>query len=231
MAKINILKAINEYYEERAWLAAEMANDTAEKADEVIEPICQNADPLWNCWFEAAFIYEPYCDKDADEAVDTDEVIEPVCTGFKKDRTKRAMRRKATAMHKRKMRHTVSVIWESLAKREENDMYNWSFQKQKNGDRIDNPKSQTEKANLILKKAMKEGAIPEELHDDIVKYLNWITQYCKRNIGGRLEVDRYYREREMRVKVELEEMAKANHNIFEPLTSNQTALKRNVLVA
>lgn len=224
MTKINILEAISEYEDEQARLAELMAETTKTV---VVKPVDTEKDPLWDCWFESAFIYEPHCDKDVEEAEDAEDDVEPVRISYKKDRAKHAMRRKATAMHKRKDRRTIAIIWQNYCEREGEDMRNWSYKKLKNGDRINNPKSQSAKADRIFKRALKVGTVPEDLHDDIAKHVKWTSEYCKRNIGGTLEVDRYYREREEAVKLELEEMQKANLNVFNMSYSDRVCWKLN----
>jgi hypothetical protein len=54
-------KMINQYYEE-------MAVITEENTEIGIDtPVIDTSkkDPLWDCWYEVSFLYEPECTKDA----------------------------------------------------------------------------------------------------------------------------------------------------------------------
>lgn len=217
---INILDAIREYEDEQT-RQNELMMEMGAKAS---VDVTAESDPLWDCWYHFASTYEPECDKD----IETDQQQnvgrfasvepEPVYKPIYKNRAKRAERRRATAMHKRKIRRNVAAIWGNYSEREATDMCNWSFKTLKNGDRVNCPKSQSKKADMFFKKAMKTNALPEGLRDTIVEHLKWVSKYCKRNIGGRLYVDQLNRGREEAVKRELDEMMKNNINIFQPVS-------------
>lgn len=230
--KINVLKAMREYEDEQARLNEEMIEEA-----QTATSVPTEYDPLWYCWFDAAAMYEPMCDKDTEtdlqqnggrfDSIETDPVYKPIY----KNRAKRAERRKATAKHKRKISRNVAAIWANYGKRADTDMHNWSYQKQKNGERRLNPKSQEEKADQILKKAMKIDAVPENLVDAISKHLEWLKEYGKRNVESKLHYDRYCRECEEKVKRELEQLVKADINIFTQRTSMERYWLLNKLAA
>lgn len=224
--KINVLKAMREYEDEQARLNEEMIEEA-----QTATSVPPEYDPLWYCWFDAAAMYEPMCDKDTEEDVcnkqeDTSSYRMP-----SKNRAKRAERRKATAMHKKKIGRNVSAIWSNYGKRTVADMQNWSYQKLKDGEKRTNPKSQEDKADKIFKKAMKIGAVPEHLVDAISEHLEWLKEYGKRNVEAQLSSDRYYRECEAKVKRELEQLVKANVNIFTQRTSTERYWLLNKLAA
>ncbi len=208
---------INQYYEEQAIIAeenAEMAIDTPMM--DLSKP-----DPLWDCWYDVAFLYEPECTKDAVQMTkqqneqiesndfDVDDLFydEPDYEPNSKDerRMRVSKRRKNAALHKRKTRRNVQAIWDNYVERAKTDMQNWSFQKQKNGERIDAPKSQEDKADKILKRALKAGAVPEKLHDEITKHLEGLHEMMSSVMGDRNCYERQCREIEAKVKQELEE--------------------------
>lgn len=224
--KINVLKAMREYENEQARLAEEMMEEA-----QASTAFSTETDPLWDCWFDAAFMYEPECDKDAEENNCTEQESTISYHMPVKDRAKRAERRKATAKHKRKISRNVTAIWGNYGKRADTDMQNWSYQKQKNGERRTNPKSQENKADQILKKAMKIGAVPENLVDTIYEHLEWLKEYGKRNVESKLHYDRYCRECEEKVKRELEQLVKADINIFTQRTSVERYWLLNKLAA
>lgn len=208
-------KMINQYYEEKA--IAE-----SENADMAIDtPVfdLSDKDPLWDCWYEISFLYEPECTKDAvqvtvPEYAETDDVNDlfyddPVYEPNSKDKTRERVskRRKNAAKHKRKFGKTAGIIWETYSDRATVDMQNCSFQKQKNGERINDPKSQEDKADKILKRALKTGAVPEELRDEITKHLKGLHELMSSVMGDKIYYERYCRKMEMKVKQELDEMA------------------------
>lgn len=215
MMKINILDAMREYDEEQA-RKAELSAETDLTAN-------AETDPLWDCWFQLASMYEPECDKDDETAVIATGKKQPVYeteSEHCKDRAKRALRRKATVMHKRKICRNVATIWQNYGERQTEDMYNWSYKKLKDGDRIIRPKSQSAKADLIFKKAYKANMVPKSMRDDIAKHLKWVSEFGKRNIAGQLYADQIERGREEKVKRELDEMAAEGVNIFNALEMN-----------
>lgn len=248
MIKINILDAIREYEDEQARLTEEMMEQEAQASQTVTpesDPLwdcwyhfAATYEPKTGKYDEPKAAKIGKTDKIKQDASEKPEDYEPfwkfddgiwyvnpfayetiyVSNEQKPSRMSVPKRRRATAMHKRKIRRNVTAIWGNYANREEEDMRNWSYKKLKDGDRVICPKSQIEKADMFFKKAMKINALPKALHDTIVKHLEWISQYCKRNIGGRLMIERNYRETEEKVKRELDEMAKANINPFTPLS-------------
>ena len=222
MKKINIMNAIREYEDEQARLAEEMMEQKAQAPDTV----SAETDYLWDCWFQFAPMYEPECDKDLEEDICTEQESTISYRMPSKNRAKRAERRKATAMHKRKISRNVAAIWSNYSERMITDMHNWSYQKLKDGEKRTNPKSQEDKADKIFKKAMRVNAIPKHLLQPITEHLEWLSEYGKRNVVAQLNSDRYYREREEKVKSELDELAKANVNIF----VQRTILERYLLL-
>ena len=164
---------INQYYEEQAIIAeenAEMAIDTPMM--DLSKP-----DPLWDCWYDVAFLYEPECTKDAVQMTkqqneqiesndfDVDDLFydEPDYEPNSKDerRMRVSKRRKNAALHKRKTRRNVQ--------------------------------------------ALKAGAVPEKLHDEITKHLEGLHEMMSSVMGDRNCYERQCREIEAKVKQELEE--------------------------
>lgn len=218
--KINVLKAIREYEDDQARILEEMMEQDAHT------DVSAENDPLWDCWYQLSYMYEPTCDKDTEEDV-CDKQEDTISYRMpSKNRAKRAERRKATAMHKKKIGRNVSAIWSNYGKRMVADMQNWSYQKLKDGEKRTNPKSQEDKADKIFKKAMRVNAIPEHLLQPITEHMEWLSEYGKRNIEAQLSSDRYYRECEAKVKSELDALVKANINIF----VQRTSLERNLIL-
>ncbi len=209
-------KMINQYYEE-------MAVITEENTEIGIDtPVIDTSkkDPLWDCWYEVSFLYEPECTKDAVQMTtsqdeqsefDVDDLFydEMVYELNSKDeyRIRVSKRRKNAALHKRKTSRNVTVIWDNYGERAKTDMHNWSFQKQKNGERIDAPKSQEEKADKILKRALKIGAVPKELCDEITEYLNGRHEMASFVMGSCFYSERKNCKTEVKAKQEIQEMA------------------------
>lgn len=154
-------KMINQYYEEQAIIAAENAKMVATPAE---------TDPLWDCWYEISFMYEPQCTKDtvqvsATQDMDTEfsdfvddmfydeSVYEP---NSKDKRCKKvSLRRKNTAKHKRNLGKMAGIMDESYRKRCLEDMRNVAFCKKRGGMRVEVPKSLTRQADCIIKRAEK----------------------------------------------------------------------------
>jgi len=209
-------KMINQYYEE-------MAVITEENTEIGIDtPVIDTSkkDPLWDCWYEVSFLYEPECTKDAVQMTtsqdeqsefDVDDLFydEMVYELNSKDeyRIRVSKRRKNAALHKRKTSRNVTVIWDNYGERAKTDMHNWSFQKQKNGERIDAPKSQEEKADKILKRALKIGAVPKELCDEITKHLNGRHEMVRFVMGSCFYSERKNCKTEVKAEQEIQDMA------------------------
>ena len=205
-------KMINQYYEE-------MAVITEENTEIGIDtPVIDTSkkDPLWDCWYEVSFLYEPECTKDAvqmtvpeyaetDDFEDLFEYESYVPNSKDERRMSVSKRRKNAALHKQKPRRTVQVIWDNYVERAKTDMQNWSFQKRKNGEHIDAPKSQEGKADKILKRALKASAVPEKLRDEITKHLESLHDIMSCVMGDKNCYERHCREAEAKVKQELEE--------------------------
>lgn len=213
-------KMINEYYNEMAVVAEENARQALEdsKALEAMSSTHVEIDPLWDCWYDMAFLYEPECTKDdvqmtvskdmeesndfnVDDLFYDEPVYEPNSRDKRRERVSK--RRKNAALHKSKVRRNVTIIWTNYVERERTDMLNHSYQKRKNGERIDNPKSQETKADNILKQAMKNDAVPEELREEIAKHLKAIRKYMSTTMENRISYERFCRDMELKVKQQL----------------------------
>lgn len=224
-------RMINEYYEEMAAVAEETAKLALEnsKAMENMTVFPVDTDPLWDCWYDLIDIYEPRCFKDGLQAskyasiseqdteqdaekfdeYDVDDLMqteEESIENAKDERRKHvSKRRKNAAMHKRKTSRNVQAIWDNYTERSRTDMHNWSFQKRKNDERIDVPKSQEYKADKILKRALKADAVPKELRKKIAEHLKGWHETVSAIMENRIFYERKNREAEAKVKQELDE--------------------------
>lgn len=238
-------KMINECYEEMAAVAEENAKLVLEnsKAMENITAFPVNTDPLWDNWYDCAFLYEPECTKDIEPVAvqkhkETDEFedlfdYEPVYVPNSRDKRRMRVyeRRKNTALHKCKVSSNVRSIWNNYTERSRTDMLSWSFQKRKNGERIDDTKSQENKTDKLLKRALKINAIPEELREKITEHLKKHDEVVRHAMSNIIYYERYYRGIEERVNRELDQMTRAGINIFKQRTRLELRLLLNREVA
>lgn len=137
---INVTRVMNEY-------AEELASILVEKRPVTI-------DPLWNIWYDVAWVYQPSCGKyDAGtENADEDADDKPKT---RKNHSNRGTRRDRTENHKAVLKRNAEVMERSYRKRTMEDMDNLSFSKKRGGRRVENPKSRSMQADVILKRAEK----------------------------------------------------------------------------
>lgn len=170
---INLQKALTEFAEELNSII------TVKTLPEI--------DPLWNKWYDAAYIYEPEAKYDIPMDTvggkltknDIQELSEAVSQMVedvplvRKDRSTRANRRRQKFYHKMKLQCNAEAIQGNYRKRFREDCENWSFSKKRGGRKVDNPKSLSMKSDAILKRAEKMMLIKsEDAQEDTVSQDN-----------------------------------------------------------
>lgn len=159
---INLQKVMTDYAEELASILTE------KKQPEI--------DPLWNTWYDEAYLYEPdgkydipmestgkmFTERDMQEL--SEAVVEMIddMPLVQKDRRTGARRYEQTKRHNERTRRNAIDVRNSYRKRIMEDMENWSFCKKRGGRRVDDPKSLSMKSDAILKRAEKMMLIESE---------------------------------------------------------------------